>query len=372
MQKPRNCVFRDRIVACPKTNLESSNWRHDFARFANISYADMAKRKAVNIDSKSDGKKVTYSKIITHSRCAGFKNNNRVSHMFGKTDNISSKRKTCFVKSAVNARQNITLKNRFEALSCSDNDQSCNGETSLDDIAQSDRFESVSSKNENTNEKQPKLAQVIVKKQCHSNQKQKKALQNGVTNSNGNSDVPGNSVPKNGSFAKVFDVKESMSLYDKYTLELHLKEKHKDVLAFAKGNKNFDAWNAQVMGKFGYIPLANHKIPDCDKNVVFDGNSIEMHERVWNSKEHNFMGEQIIVPSQFNIDVWEKELQGYWDKQLLFLLKYGFPLDFDYTNPLKSTLVNHSSANQHVDDVKYYVQTEKSMVHCWDLLSIPL
>ena len=61
----------------------------------------------------------------------------------------------------------------------------------------------------------------------------------------------------------------SQSLYDKCALELHLKHKHKDVLAFAKGNKNFDAWNTQVPGKFGYIPLANNKFSDCDKMLCF-------------------------------------------------------------------------------------------------------
>ena len=92
---------------------------------------------------------------------------------------------------------------------------------------------------------------------------------------------------------------------------------------------------------------------------MLHGNLIEIHGRIWNSKQHNFMGEQIVIPSQFNLKVWEKELQDYWDKQLLFLLKYGFPLDFDYANALKSTLVNHSSANQHINDVRHYVETEK-------------
>ena len=171
-------------------------------------------------------------------------------------------------------------------------------------------------------------------------------------------------MPVGGSFAKVFDINDSKSFYDKYALELHLGHKHKDVLAIAKGNKNFDAWNAQVPGKFGYIPLANHKLPDSDRNIIFHGNLIEMHEKIWNSKQHNFMGEQIVIPSQFNMEVWEKELQGYWDKQLLFLLKYGFPLDFNYANPLQSTLVNHASANQHIDDVQHYVNTEKIMEPC--------
>ena len=234
----------------------------------------------------------------------------------------------------------------------------CNSGENLEKNS-NDTLKNVCPKSKSKLEKQPEMAQSLVKSQFHNNEIISKAPRKEVACSAGNSDVPGKSVPKNGSFVKVFDVKESMSLYDKYALDLHLKDKNRDVLAVAKGNKNYDAWDAQVVGKFGYIPLSNHKIPDYDKNVVFDGDPIATHEKVWNSKEFNFMGEQILVPSHFNIDVWNKELQGYWDKQLLFLLKYGFPLDFDYTNPLKSTLVNHSSAMQHIDDVKYYVQTER-------------
>ena len=53
-----------------------------------------------------------------------------------------------------------------------------------------------------------------------------------------------------------------------------------------------------------------------------------------------------------------KELHGYWDRQLIFLLKYGFPLDFDTSNPLRSTLKNHSSAVLHKDHVENYLKEE--------------
>ena len=63
----------------------------------------MARRKLVTKNSGSDSKKATYSEKATHSRCVGLKSNSKVTQMVDKTDNINPKRKTCIVKTAVNA-----------------------------------------------------------------------------------------------------------------------------------------------------------------------------------------------------------------------------------------------------------------------------
>ena len=41
--------------------------------------------------------------------------------------------------------------------------------------------------------------------------------------------------------------------------------------------------------------------------------------------------------SNLNIDKWKFHLKDYWDKQLLDLLEFGFPLDFDKNTVLTST-----------------------------------
>ena len=56
-----------------------------------------------------------------------------------------------------------------------------------------------------------------------------------------------------------------------------------------------------------------------------------------NSSNFNFCKTQIRVPSSLNLKVWNLQLSNYWDKQLLQLLKYGFPLDVDQNAPLKIT-----------------------------------
>ena len=43
----------------------------------------------------------------------------------------------------------------------------------------------------------------------------------------------------------------------------------------------------------------------------------------------NFLGSRTPVSSQLNVEEWAKVLGDYWDKQLIELIRYGFPLDFN-------------------------------------------
>ena len=47
---------------------------------------------------------------------------------------------------------------------------------------------------------------------------------------------------------------------------------------------------------------------------------------------------------QLNIPNCRKYLANYWDHQLMDLLTFGFPLDFDHSCPLETTESNHGSA----------------------------
>ena len=70
------------------------------------------------------------------------------------------------------------------------------------------------------------------------------------------------------------------------------------------------------------------------------------------------MRAQIPVQSQLNIDSWEKHLKNYWDKQLIFLIKYGFPLDFDPSIALDHKNKNHKSAIDYPQDIQAYLNEE--------------
>ena len=67
---------------------------------------------------------------------------------------------------------------------------------------------------------------------------------------------------------------------------------------------------------------------------------------------------RIPVNSQLKVEAWKKYLHAYWDRQLIDLIQYGFPLDFDRKCTLKSTYINHASALNHSDHVVDYIQTE--------------
>ena len=70
------------------------------------------------------------------------------------------------------------------------------------------------------------------------------------------------------------------------------------------------------------------------------------------------MSSQIQVKSQLNPDVWEKFLEGYYDKQLLYLIRYGFPLDFDKNSKLSKSTENHKSALMFPGDIDQYLKEE--------------
>ena len=70
------------------------------------------------------------------------------------------------------------------------------------------------------------------------------------------------------------------------------------------------------------------------------------------------MSARVPIQTQLNIPNWKKFLHNYWDQQLIDLLTFGFPLDFDRPFNLNTTLENHSSACQHPEQVHQYLHTE--------------
>ena len=64
------------------------------------------------------------------------------------------------------------------------------------------------------------------------------------------------------------------------------------------------------------------------------------------------------MASQLDVDEWQSLLTDYWDQQLLQLLQFGFPLDFNRCCPLKHEVGNHSSADEFPSDVDAYIEEE--------------
>ena len=68
-----------------------------------------------------------------------------------------------------------------------------------------------------------------------------------------------------------------------------------------------------------------------------------MHQIIKQTGLPNFLGARIPVPSQLRPDRWHFHLENFGDNQLVDLIQYGFPLDFDRTRELQSADTNHVS-----------------------------
>ena len=88
------------------------------------------------------------------------------------------------------------------------------------------------------------------------------------------------------------------------------------------------AWNKTELSLVVYLsplsffagyPTYWEQIPDI----------ISAHKLIRNSGLPIFWGLRILVQSQLNVKAWIFHLNDYWDQQLVDLIGYGFPLDFD-------------------------------------------
>ena len=131
---------------------------------------------------------------------------------------------------------------------------------------------------------------------------------------------------------------------DKYELALQVKKRNKDKIQLANSDPTFQKWAEQNPDNFGYIPLGPLLLPRTNSKNFGGTDPIKLYDKTRNENIFNFMSSQLQITSQLNPDTWEKILDGYWDKQLLYLIRYGFPLDFDRNSKLGKNTENHKSA----------------------------
>ena len=132
-----------------------------------------------------------------------------------------------------------------------------------------------------------------------------------------------------------------------------------DTISQIKARKDYKACKNQMGQPFGVIPLSPLLVytgPNTSNNQVSD--PLLAHKLVRQSGSPNFVGSRIPVDSKLNIKNWRLYLHDFWDKQLVDLLEYGFPLDFDRDAPLLSTEENHTSAKNFACDVQTYISDE--------------
>ena len=147
-------------------------------------------------------------------------------------------------------------------------------------------------------------------------------------------------------------------IQDKYDLDLRFHSRHRHKVATAKNCEIFKLWDLQNKDKFGFIPLQDQLLPQEVIPAVKKRSILQDHAEVAKTGTYNFMKAQIPVQSQLNVNSWEKHLQEYWDRQLILLIKYGFPLDVDPSITLNHEINNHKSATDYPKDIQAYLDEE--------------
>ena len=123
--------------------------------------------------------------------------------------------------------------------------------------------------------------------------------------------------------------------------------------------RDFSLWKSQTDYTFGFVPLNNLVLPDSPGHIgdeVVD--PVAQHLRIKSSGAPNFLGLRIPIKSQLNVPEWKNLFANYWDQQLIHLVEFGFPLDFNRSSKLCHDDKNHSSTTDFPADVQTYLEEE--------------
>ena len=158
----------------------------------------------------------------------------------------------------------------------------------------------------------------------------------------------------------IFDINQS-GIEDKFVNSI-LHARHAiDVNKFPNVDSDiFHKWRRQSAFNFGFVPLGVQLMPEGD--VINDGvelTPIEMHHAVKKTNKPNFMLARIPVKGQLNVEAWCEHLGEYRDQQLLQLIRYGFPLDFNRACDIRSEPGNYKSAVDYPSDIDAYIAEEQ-------------
>ena len=147
---------------------------------------------------------------------------------------------------------------------------------------------------------------------------------------------------------------------DKFVNSILHNNNHKRSLDAVHTCAIFQQWEKQTNFKFGFIPCSEQELPVVtDRTSPVGLSFFNAHALVRATGRPNYMQARIPVQSQLNVEAWKYHLQDYWDHQLLQLIEFGFPLDFNRKCPLKSEGGNHSSASEFPEDIEVYLAEER-------------
>ncbi len=107
------------------------------------------------------------------------------------------------------------------------------------------------------------------------------------------------------------------------------------------------------------FPNSPSHVRDCRTNKIIDSVN-----QVLASGCPNFQHSKILVDTNFKVENWEWFLQNYFDKDVILMVKYGWPLNISYEQigeGFRDTELverNHKGAREFVDQVSSYLTEE--------------
>ena len=155
---------------------------------------------------------------------------------------------------------------------------------------------------------------------------------------------------------KLYDIN---GLEDKYISSILIRSCHDRKNVINCNAKSYKIWKSQTDFKFGFIPLGEFQLSDSSEvHVISDYCPIKAHAIVKSFQKPNYLGARLKVDAQLNLEAWKAELHDYWDSQLIDLLYFGFPLEFNQNSPLRWEGENHKSALNFLRDIDVYLEEE--------------
>lgn len=74
----------------------------------------------------------------------------------------------------------------------------------------------------------------------------------------------------------------------------------------------------------------------------------------------NFIGARVTLDSGLNVDLWEKELTDYHNKEICHFLRFRWPVRFEADSPLVSVSENHQAGQLHLPHIRKFIGSELS------------
>ena len=306
--------FKDRIVYnSSKVANPSSNWRADYYRFADLSYAQVLNRGKFKTNMVTQHKSQPKISAQVHRHNENITDKEVTSTQKVLQDKRTFTKQICDIVKGNKAQSkvshhkdhtNVVCKNIYDVLP-------------VDAVVLDQDVEAVPSNADNASSHSHdtvKLTYRVVKSRAPGKVTQKV------------DQMAQQSIPK-------------VTPCCKYDLPLRIKDKSITYKHVLPDCPTLQLWEAQNKFKFGFIPLGKQLMPHLVNPIQSEDDPITLHTKVLESKKYNFLQSQITLRSQLKPDVWDHYLEDYWDRQLPLLIRFGFPMDYDREAFLQSRRV---------------------------------